>query len=124
MTYRQELAREKRIQDGIAASLKYAFNNNMSSIKSVYRYLYGSGKGFESFWKKCGGNEIPYRTTGPCKLYDEGRLLELFKEDMCFRKFIKRNRINSWDILVYRAEENHEETDRWRLADECALYYV
>ena len=74
-TYRQELAREQRIQDGIASRLKYSFNNNMSSIKIVYRYLHGSGQGFEKFWKKI-EERVDYKCIANHKLYDEEMLLE------------------------------------------------
>ena len=73
MTYRQELAREQRIQDGIASRLKYSFNNNMSSIKIVYRYLHGRGQGFEKFWKK-NGERVEYKFISKQKLYYEEML--------------------------------------------------
>jgi len=123
LTYRQELAREQRIQDGIASRLKYSFNNNMSSIKIVYRYLHGSGQGFEKFWKK-NGERVDYKCIANHKLYDEEMLLEAFRTDDSFRRFMDRNKITSWDILAYRADESKEASCKWSFPERPSLYYV
>ncbi len=124
MNYRQQLAREERIQEGLAYSLKYSFNNNMSSIKNVYRYLHGSEKGFDAFWRKHGGS-IHYRCVDDYRLYDEQMLLEAFRKEDGFRRFLDRNRITSWEILAYRADENEVRDFIWRSKYRPdSLYYV